>query len=77
MILCNYLPLIRDFIPSAAAEIESDIHAYMSKQGGSFQFASQETDFLNACLAFFSKFSVIVHKPILCEQMKNDYMVLV
>lgn len=32
MILCNYLPLIRDFIPSAAAEIESDIHAYMSKQ---------------------------------------------
>lgn len=36
MILSNYLPLIRDFIPSAAAEIESDIHAYMSKQGGSF-----------------------------------------
>ncbi|KAK9291210.1 hypothetical protein L1049_009398 [Liquidambar formosana] len=33
MILRNYLPLLREFIPSAAEEIESDIHSYMSKQG--------------------------------------------
>ncbi|KAF8397003.1 hypothetical protein HHK36_018641 [Tetracentron sinense] len=31
-ILCNYLPILREFIPSAAAEIESDICAYLSKQ---------------------------------------------
>ncbi|XP_042513237.1 RNA-directed DNA methylation 4 isoform X2 [Macadamia integrifolia] len=34
-ILCNYLPLIREFLPNAAAEIESDIQAYMSEQGAS------------------------------------------
>ncbi|KAK9279965.1 hypothetical protein L1049_013649 [Liquidambar formosana] len=33
MILRDYLPLLREFIPSAAEEIESDIHSYMSKQG--------------------------------------------
>ncbi|XP_059626405.1 RNA-directed DNA methylation 4 isoform X2 [Cornus florida] len=31
-IMASYLPLLREFIPSAAAEIESDIHSYMSKQ---------------------------------------------
>ncbi|XP_043700791.1 RNA-directed DNA methylation 4-like isoform X2 [Telopea speciosissima] len=35
IILCNYLPLIREFLPNAIAEIESDIQAYMSKQGAS------------------------------------------
>ncbi|XP_022154907.1 RNA-directed DNA methylation 4 [Momordica charantia] len=30
--LSSYLPLLREFIPSAAAEIESDIHANMMKQ---------------------------------------------
>ncbi|KAK9167990.1 hypothetical protein Syun_000130 [Stephania yunnanensis] len=30
-ILCNYLPLIRDFLPSAAAEIESDLRSYLHK----------------------------------------------
>ncbi|KAL7201388.1 hypothetical protein ACSBR1_033147 [Camellia fascicularis] len=31
-IMSSYLPLLREFIPSAAAEIESDIHDYVSKQ---------------------------------------------
>ncbi|XP_010256965.1 PREDICTED: RNA-directed DNA methylation 4 isoform X2 [Nelumbo nucifera] len=31
-ILLNYLPLLREFVPSAAAEIESDISAYKSEQ---------------------------------------------
>ncbi|KAA8549480.1 hypothetical protein F0562_001164 [Nyssa sinensis] len=31
-IMCNYLPLLKEFIPSAAAEVESDIHAYMYKR---------------------------------------------
>ncbi|XAR60798.1 hypothetical protein NMG60_11034313 [Bertholletia excelsa] len=31
-IMSSYLPLLREFIPSAAAEIESDIHDYISKQ---------------------------------------------
>ncbi|KAL6967785.1 hypothetical protein U1Q18_033595 [Sarracenia purpurea var. burkii] len=31
-IMASYLPLLREFIPSAAVEIESDIHDYMSKQ---------------------------------------------
>lgn len=30
--MSSYLPLLRKFIPSAAAEIESDIHDYVSKQ---------------------------------------------
>lgn len=36
--LSSYLPLLREFIPSAAAEIESDIHANMMKQDGWFFF---------------------------------------
>ncbi|XP_057512409.1 RNA-directed DNA methylation 4 isoform X1 [Actinidia eriantha] len=32
-IMSTYLPLLREFIPSAAAEIESDIHNYMSQRG--------------------------------------------
>lgn len=31
-LLSSYLPLLREFIPSAASEIESDLHASMSKQ---------------------------------------------
>ncbi|KAG9455988.1 hypothetical protein H6P81_000496 [Aristolochia fimbriata] len=33
-ILCNYLPLIREYLPTAAAEIEADIKAHSSKQDG-------------------------------------------
>ncbi|XP_077215487.1 RNA-directed DNA methylation 4-like [Tasmannia lanceolata] len=33
-ILCNYLPLIRDFLPTAAAEIESDMSTCSSKEDG-------------------------------------------
>ncbi|KAF3974158.1 hypothetical protein CMV_002483 [Castanea mollissima] len=32
MLLSSYLPLLREIIPSAASEIESDLHASMSKQ---------------------------------------------
>nr|XP_010922679.3 RNA-directed DNA methylation 4 [Elaeis guineensis] len=31
-ILCNYLPLIREYLPTAAAEIESDMRAYASRE---------------------------------------------
>ncbi|KAB1225709.1 RNA-directed DNA methylation 4 [Morella rubra] len=31
-LLSSYLPLLREFIPSAASEIESDLHASISKQ---------------------------------------------
>ncbi|OVA15359.1 hypothetical protein BVC80_1555g4 [Macleaya cordata] len=31
-ILCNYLPLIREFLPDVAAEIQSDIQSYLSNQ---------------------------------------------
>ncbi|XP_072998238.1 RNA-directed DNA methylation 4 isoform X1 [Typha latifolia] len=31
-ILCNYLPLIREFLPDAAAEIESNMLAYPSRE---------------------------------------------
>ncbi|XP_030546559.1 RNA-directed DNA methylation 4-like [Rhodamnia argentea] len=31
--LSSYLPMLREFIPSAAAEIESDLKAHKSKQG--------------------------------------------
>uniref|UniRef100_A0A251JML1 Transcription factor Iwr1 domain-containing protein n=1 Tax=Manihot esculenta TaxID=3983 RepID=A0A251JML1_MANES len=31
-ILSSYLPLLREFIPSAAAQIETDVRDYMSKQ---------------------------------------------
>uniref|UniRef100_A0A2P2J7S3 Uncharacterized protein MANES_12G056300 n=1 Tax=Rhizophora mucronata TaxID=61149 RepID=A0A2P2J7S3_RHIMU len=31
--LASYLPLLREFVPSAADEIESDLHSYTSKQG--------------------------------------------
>lgn len=34
-ILCNYLPLLREYIPSAAEEIESEIKAYVSGEGSS------------------------------------------
>lgn len=32
-LLSSYLPLLRDFIPSAAEEIEADMRSYMSAQG--------------------------------------------
>ncbi|GMN23473.1 hypothetical protein TIFTF001_000127 [Ficus carica] len=32
-LLCSYLPLLREFIPSAAEEIESDLQAYRVRQG--------------------------------------------
>ncbi|KAK8951319.1 hypothetical protein KSP39_PZI004324 [Platanthera zijinensis] len=32
-ILCNYLPLLREYIPSAVEEIESEIKAYVSSEG--------------------------------------------
>ncbi|KAK6122165.1 hypothetical protein DH2020_044093 [Rehmannia glutinosa] len=32
--MAQYLPLLREVLPSAAVEIESDIHDYMSKQDG-------------------------------------------
>ncbi|KAJ6297570.1 hypothetical protein OIU78_023183 [Salix suchowensis] len=35
-ILSSYLPLLREFLPSAAAELESDIHSYLSNQGSAF-----------------------------------------
>lgn len=31
-LLSSYLPMLREFLPGAAAEIESDMHAYFSKQ---------------------------------------------
>ncbi|OVA17240.1 hypothetical protein BVC80_1837g36 [Macleaya cordata] len=31
-ILCNYLPLIREFLPDVTAEIQSDIQSYLSNQ---------------------------------------------
>jgi len=31
--LSSYLPLLREFIPSAAAEIESDLKVHKSEQG--------------------------------------------
>lgn len=31
--MSSYLPLLREFIPSAASEVESDIHDYMSSLG--------------------------------------------
>lgn len=34
--LSSYLPLLREFIPSAAEEIESDINANMMKQDCKF-----------------------------------------
>ncbi|CAK9164124.1 unnamed protein product [Ilex paraguariensis] len=37
MMMSSYLPLLREFIPSAAAEIESDIHDYMSKHNHAFE----------------------------------------
>lgn len=33
MIMSSFLPLLREFIPSAASEIESEIDDYMSKGG--------------------------------------------
>ena len=39
-IMSTYLPLLREFIPSAAAEIESDIHDYMSQRGLAPYYAS-------------------------------------
>lgn len=44
-ILCNYLPLLRECIPSAAEEIESEIKAYLSKEGcGSNSIAEVSTE---------------------------------
>lgn len=33
VLMSSYLPLVREFIPNAAADIESDIRNYVSKQG--------------------------------------------
>ncbi|GFP80552.1 RNA-directed DNA methylation 4 [Phtheirospermum japonicum] len=35
MMMAQYLPLLRDVLPSAAVEIESDIHDFMSKKQAS------------------------------------------
>ncbi|XP_020596761.1 RNA-directed DNA methylation 4 isoform X2 [Phalaenopsis equestris] len=44
-ILCNYLPLLREHIPSAAEEIESEIKAYLSGEGsGSDSIADLPTE---------------------------------
>ncbi|PKU74469.1 hypothetical protein MA16_Dca003672 [Dendrobium catenatum] len=44
-ILCNYLPLLREYIPSAAEEIESEIKAYVSGEGsGSDSIAEVPTE---------------------------------
>ncbi|XP_015575702.2 RNA-directed DNA methylation 4 isoform X1 [Ricinus communis] len=46
-ILNRYLPIPREFIPSAVAEIESDIYAYLSEQGYEVMprsFAAIESD---------------------------------
>ncbi|KAL0919533.1 hypothetical protein M5K25_011632 [Dendrobium thyrsiflorum] len=44
-ILCNYLPLLREYIPSAAEEIESEIKAYISGEGsGSDSIAEVPTE---------------------------------
>ncbi|PKA51864.1 hypothetical protein AXF42_Ash008093 [Apostasia shenzhenica] len=32
-ILCNYLPLLREYVPSAAMEIESEMKSYLSSEG--------------------------------------------
>lgn len=42
-LLSSYLPMLREFLPGAAAEIESDMHAYFYKQGCSFYFVSLNT----------------------------------
>ncbi|KAL6009856.1 hypothetical protein ACLOJK_000287 [Asimina triloba] len=34
VILCNYLPLMREFLPAVAAEIESDMASYASERDG-------------------------------------------
>lgn len=39
-LLSSYLPMLREFLPGAAAEIESDMCAYLSKQGCDFYFVS-------------------------------------
>lgn len=33
-VLCNYVPLLREFLPTAAAELESDVKACLSQQDG-------------------------------------------
>lgn len=39
-LMSSFLPLLREFIPSAAEEIETDIHDFVSKQGlGALCFA--------------------------------------
>ncbi|KAJ6291284.1 hypothetical protein OIU76_023361 [Salix suchowensis] len=45
-ILSSYLPLLREFLPSAAAELESDIHAYLSNQGSAFNAIPLEDDYV-------------------------------
>ncbi|KAF7120112.1 hypothetical protein RHSIM_Rhsim13G0062500 [Rhododendron simsii] len=37
-IMSSYLPLLREFIPSAAAEVESDIHDYMSNRASKVEY---------------------------------------
>ncbi|CAA0820625.1 RNA-directed DNA methylation 4 [Striga hermonthica] len=52
--MAQYLPLLRDFLPSAAVEIESDIHDLMSKQGSSdgyvydFYAVNEDADLMEA-----------------------------
>ncbi|GER54632.1 RNA-directed DNA methylation 4 [Striga asiatica] len=52
--MAQYLPLLRDFLPSAAVEIESDIHDLISKQGSSdgyvydFYAVNEDADMMEA-----------------------------
>lgn len=40
VLMSSYLPLVREFIPNASADIESDIRNYVSKQGLGLYFTS-------------------------------------
>ncbi|KAL6577085.1 hypothetical protein OROMI_011361 [Orobanche minor] len=55
MMMAQYLPLLREVLPAAAVEIDSDIHDFMSKQGGGGRggrlgFAVWATN-IHSCLA--------------------------
>lgn len=60
MILSSYLPLLREVIPSAASEIESDLHASMSKQGSSLiTIIHRHTCFLSSVTILVFGFKLI------------------
>lgn len=57
-LLCSYLPLLREFIPNAAEEIESDMRAH-SKQG---------CYWLQTTIKMLRTFLPLIHvTPILCK----------